>query len=248
MMELVLLRHGQSAWNLENRFTGWIDVDLSQQGLREAARAGELLKAGGYSFDAAYTSRLKRAIRTLWIALDALDQLWIPVEHEWVLNERHYGALQGLNKAESVRAHGEATVLAWRRSFSTPPPPLRSDDPSHPRFDPRYADVNPQLLPSTESLKETCARVIPFYESVIVPQLRAGKKLIIAAHGNSLRALLMHLDGLSEAEITGINIPTGFPLVYSFDATLRATGRRYLGDEAEVRAAIDGVASQTKQK
>ena len=247
IMELVLLRHGQSAWNLENRFTGWVDVDLSEQGLREAARAGELLKEGGFTFDAAYTSRLKRAIRTLWITMDTLDLLWVPVSREWVLNERHYGALQGLNKAESVKAHGEEQVLAWRRSFATPPPPLSIDNPSHPRFDPRYADVPAAKLPCTESLKETCERVIPFYESVIVPQLKAGRKLIIAAHGNSLRALVKHLDGMGEAEIAKLNIPTGFPLVYTLDTALKATGRRYLGDEAAVCAAIDGVAAQTKQ-
>jgi 2,3-bisphosphoglycerate-dependent phosphoglycerate mutase len=246
-MELVLLRHGQSAWNLENRFTGWVDVDLSDAGRVEAARAGALLKAEGFVFDVAYTSRLKRAIRTLWIALEGLDQMWIPVRPDWRLNERHYGSLQGLNKAEAVQAHGEATVQAWRRSFSTPPPALAADSPMNPARDPRYADVPRECLPLTESLKECCERVVPFWEQEILPAMRQGQRLIITAHGNSLRALVKHLDGMDEASIAALNIPTGFPLVYSFDAALRPTGRRYLGDADLVRAAIEGVAHQTKK-
>lgn len=245
-MELVLLRHGQSAWNLENRFTGWVDVDLSEAGRREALRAGTLLKEGGFVFDVAYTSRLKRAIRTLWITLDALDQMWLPVHKDWRLNERHYGALQGLNKAEAVKAHGEETVLAWRRSFATPPPALSAESAMNPALDARYADVDSARLPLTESLKECCERVVPFWEQELLPVMREGQRLLITAHGNSLRALVKHLDGMDEKAIAKLNIPTGFPLVYSFDAAMRPTGRRYLGDENEVRAAIEGVAHQTK--
>lgn len=243
--DLVLLRHGQSTWNLENLFTGWTDVDLTPQGREEAARAGQAMKAEGLTFDLAYTSVLKRAIRTLWIALDEMDLLWVPVERNWILNERHYGALQGLDKVQAVKEHGDEQVHKWRRGFAITPPPLTEDDERHPRFEPAYRDLDPSVLPCTESLKITCDRVIPFWEKTIKPQVAAGRRIIIGAHGNSLRALVMHLDGLSEDEITKLNIPTGYPLVYSFDADMKPTGHRYLGDQAAIKAAIDGVANQT---
>ena len=243
---LVLLRHGQSTWNLANRFTGWVDVDLTDKGREEAALAGDLLAAEGVAIDRAFTSVLKRAIRTLWIALDRMDRMWIPVERTWLLNERHYGGLTGQNKKEAVEQFGEEQVQIWRRSFDTPPPPLPRDDPRHPRFDPRYAALDPAILPDTESLASTCDRVIPCWNEMIVPRIQEGQTVLIAAHGNSLRALVMHLDGLSAGEISKLNIPTGFPLVYELDDDLHKTASRYLGDPDAIAAAISGVASQTK--
>jgi 2,3-bisphosphoglycerate-dependent phosphoglycerate mutase len=243
---LILLRHGQSEWNLKNLFTGWVDVDLTEQGRGEAAESARLIQAEGLDFDLAYTSTLKRAIRTLWIVMDGMDRMWVPVVRAWELNERHYGALQGLDKAETVRRHGEEQVLIWRRSYDVPPPPLDDDDPGHPRFEARYAGVDPAKLPSTESLKDTLARVKPFWENEIVPQIRAGRRVIIAAHGNSLRALVKMLDGLDEEEILKLNIPTGIPLVYELDDELRAIGRRYLGDPEAAKRAAEAVANQAK--
>jgi 2,3-bisphosphoglycerate-dependent phosphoglycerate mutase len=248
MYQLVLLRHGQSTWNLSNRFTGWTDVDLTEQGREEAQEAGRLLEAGGFVFDIAHTSVLKRALRTNWIVLDVLDRLWIPVIPDWRLNERHYGALQGLNKAETAEKHGEAQTQIWRRSFDTPPPPLPPDDPRHPKHDPRYASIRPADLPSTESLKDTIARFIPYWKETIAPQIAAGKRVLITAHGNSLRALVKYLDGISEQDIVGLNIPTGIPLVYELDAALRPIGHRYLGDPEEARKAAEAVAQQASRK
>ena len=245
MHKLVLLRHGESDWNRENRFTGWTDVDLSAQGLEEARAAGRLLKDAGYAFDLAYTSVLKRAIRTLNLALEALDQLWIPVEKHWRLNERHYGALQGLNKAEMAAKFGEAQVLAWRRSYDTPPPALEAADARNPVRDPRYAGVR---VPLTECLKDTVARVIPFWQGTIGPQVRAGKRVLVAAHGNSLRALVKHLDAVSDADIVALNIPTGVPLVYELDAALKPLRHYYLGDAAEVEKRLAAVAAQGKAR
>jgi 2,3-bisphosphoglycerate-dependent phosphoglycerate mutase len=245
MHKLVLLRHGESVWNRENRFTGWTDVDLSAQGVEEARAAGRLLKAEGWAFDLAFTSVLKRAIRTLNLALEELDQLWLPVRKDWRLNERHYGALQGLNKAEMAARFGEAQVLAWRRSYDTPPPALQPGDERHESRDPRYRGVT---VPATECLKDTVARVIPYWESAIAPELRAGRKVLVAAHGNSLRALIKHLDGVSDADIVGLNVPTGVPLVYELDAGLRPLGHRYLGDAAEVARRVAAVSSQGKAK
>jgi 2,3-bisphosphoglycerate-dependent phosphoglycerate mutase len=244
---LVLLRHGQSTWNLANRFTGWVDEDLSDKGREEAAVAGDLLAREGFAIDRAFTSVLKRAIRTLWIALDRMDRMWIPVERTWLLNERHYGALTGQNKQEAVEQFGAEQVQIWRRSFDTPPPPLSREDPRHPRFDPRYAALDPELLPDTESLSTTCDRVIPCWNEMIAPEIRKGRTVLVAAHGNSLRALVMHLDGLSAEEISNCNIPTGFPLVYELDDDLRKTASRYLGDPDAVAAAISGVAGQTQR-
>ena len=243
---LILLRHGQSEWNLKNLFTGWIDVDLTEQGRTEAAEAARLIEAEGLDFDLAYTSTLKRAIRTLWIVMDGMDRMWVPVIRAWELNERHYGALQGLDKAETVRRHGEEQVLIWRRSFDVPPPPMDDDDPRHPRFEARYADVDPARLPSTESLKDTLARVRPYWENEIAPQVRAGRKVIIAAHGNSLRALVKMLDGLDDEEVLKLNIPTGIPLVYELDEELAAVSRRYLGDPEAAKRAAEAVANQAK--
>ncbi len=248
MHTLVLLRHGQSAWNLENRFTGWTDVDLTDAGRAEAQTGADLLKREGLGFDVAHTSVLKRAIRTLWITLDTLDQMWIPVSRTWRLNERHYGALQGLNKAETAAKHGEDQVKIWRRSFDTPPPALTKDDPRHPGSDPRYAGVPAKELPLTESLKDTIARVLPYWETEIVPQIRAGKRVLIAAHGNSLRALVKHLDGLTPEQIMEVNIPTGVPLVYRLDSDLRPVSSGYLGDPDRVAAAMHAVASQGATK
>jgi 2,3-bisphosphoglycerate-dependent phosphoglycerate mutase len=248
MHQLVLLRHGQSTWNLSNRFTGWTDVDLTEHGREEAQEAGRLLEEGGFVFDIAHTSVLKRALRTNWIVLDVLDRLWIPVIPDWRLNERHYGALQGLNKAETAEKHGEAQTQIWRRSFDTPPPPLQADDPRHPKHDPRYASVRPADLPSTESLKDTIARFIPYWKETIAPQIAAGKRVLITAHGNSLRALVKYLDGISEQDIVGLNIPTGIPLVYELDAALRPIGHRYLGDPEEARKAAEAVAQQASRK
>lgn len=232
MKRLVMLRHGQSTWNLENRFTGWHDVDLSDQGREEARAAGALLQAHGYRFDLAYTSVLKRAIRTLWIALDELDAMWIPVTKHWRLNERHYGALTGLDKAETAAEYGDDQVHVWRRSFATPPPPLAEDDPRHPRFDPRYAGLADSLLPATESLETTLQRVLPYWESDIAPALSDKDTVLIAAHGNSLRALVKHLQGISDEAITGVEIPTGQPLVFELDERLRVRDEYYLRDRA----------------
>jgi 2,3-bisphosphoglycerate-dependent phosphoglycerate mutase len=243
---LILLRHGQSEWNLQNLFTGWTDVDLTQQGRAEAMEAARLIEAEGLDFDLAFTSVLKRAIRTLWIVMDRMDRMWVPVRRAWELNERHYGALQGLDKAETGRRHGEAQLLLWRRSYDVPPPPLSADDPRHPRFDTRYAGVDPDRLPATESLKDTLARVQPYWEANIAPQLHAGRRLIIAAHGNSLRALVKMLDGLSEDEVLKLNIPTGIPLIYELDDDLRPLGHRYLGDPEAAARAAEAVANQAK--
>jgi 2,3-bisphosphoglycerate-dependent phosphoglycerate mutase len=248
MIKLVLLRHGQSAWNLENRFTGWTDVDLTEQGLAEAHSAGKVLREEGYIFDLAFTSVLKRAIRTLWITLDELNQMWIPVYNAWQLNERHYGALQGLNKAETAEKYGAEQVKVWRRSYATPPPPLNLDDDRHPRFDPRYAGLTPAELPATESLAITLDRVLPYWEKRIVPELKAGKRVLIAAHGNSLRALVKHLDNISEEEIVELNIPTGVPLVYELDDNLKPIKHYYLGDPEAVAAAAEAVAKQASKK
>jgi 2,3-bisphosphoglycerate-dependent phosphoglycerate mutase len=245
MHKLVLLRHGESTWNRENRFTGWTDVDLSPKGVEEAHAAGRLLREGGYRFDLAFTSVLKRAIRTLWIGLEELDQLWLPVEKSWRLNERHYGALQGLNKAEMAQKYGEQKVLVWRRSYDTPPPALDANDQRYEAIDPRYSGVE---VPRAECLKDTVARVIPYWQSAITPAVRAGRRVLIAAHGNSLRALVKHLDGVSEAEIVGLNIPTGIPLVYELDDDLKPRKHYYLGDAAEVEKRMAAVAAQGKAK
>ena len=237
MHKVVLLRHGESTWNRENRFTGWTDVELSDRGRQEAAEAGRLLKDGGFVFDVAFTSLLKRAILTMVAALDAVDGLWIPVEKSWRLNERHYGALQGLNKAETAAKHGEAQVKVWRRSYDIPPPPLHAGDPRNPVFDPRYADVDPRDLPLTESLKDTVARFLPYWHEAIAPTIRSGKRVLIAAHGNSLRALVKYLDGVSDPEIVELNIPTGIPLVYELSDALRPIRHYYLGDPAAAAAA-----------
>jgi len=248
MPTIVLLRHGESTWNQENRFTGWTDVDLSARGHDEAAEAGRLLKDGGYVFDIAYTSVLKRAIRTLHIALDRLDLLWIPVVKNWRLNERHYGALQGLNKAETAARHGEAQVKIWRRSYDVPPPPLSADDARHPSHDPRYAHLDPADLPLAESLKDTVARFLPYWHDIIAPAIQGGQRVLIAAHGNSLRALVKHLDEVPEADIVELNIPTGIPLVYELDDDLAPLRHYYLGDPAAAAAAAARVASQATRK
>jgi 2,3-bisphosphoglycerate-dependent phosphoglycerate mutase len=246
--KLVLLRHGQSIWNLENLFTGWIDVDLSAQGLEEAKEAGRLLKAEGIPFDLAFTSVLKRAIRTLWITLDELDMMWLPVERSWRLNERHYGALQGLDKAQTVAKHGAEQVKIWRRSYDIPPPPLAADHPQHPRFDRRYAGVPAGEMPASESLKDTLARVLPFWNGRIRPELEAGRNVLVAAHGNSLRAMVKMLDGISDADIVELNIPTGVPLLYELDAKLQPVSSRYLGDAEAVKARAEAVARQAEAK
>jgi len=245
MHKLVLLRHGESAWNRENRFTGWTDVDLSAQGVEEARSAGRLLKADGYDFDLAFTSVLRRAIRTLHLVLEELDRLWLPVAKDWRLNERHYGALQGLNKAETAARFGEAQVLAWRRSYDTPPPALEPGDPRHEAGDPRYAGVS---VPRTECLKDTVARVMPCWESTIAPAVRGGRRVLVAAHGNSLRALIKHLDGVSDADIVGLNVPTGIPLAYELDDGLRPLRHYYLGNAEEVAKRVAAVAAQGKTK
>jgi 2,3-bisphosphoglycerate-dependent phosphoglycerate mutase len=243
--KLVLLRHGESQWNRENRFTGWTDVDLSEQGLAEARGAGRLMKEAGYSFDLAFTSVLKRAIRTLWIALDELDQMWLPVEKSWRLNERHYGALQGLNKAEMAAQYGEEQVLVWRRSYDTRPPELAVEDPRYEGRQARYAGVQ---VPRSECLKDTVARVVPYWAAAIAPAVSAGRRVLVAAHGNSLRALVKHLDSVGDAEIVGLNIPTGVPLVYELDASLKPVRHYYLGDAAEIAQRTAAVASQGKAK
>ena len=248
MYKVVLLRHGESTWNKENRFTGWTDVDLSEKGRGEAKKAGELLRAEGFVFDVAYTSVLKRAIRTLWYALDELDLMWIPTTKAWQLNERHYGALQGLNKAETAAKFGDEQVLIWRRSYDTPPPELTTDDERYPGHDPRYAGLGSAELPLTESLKETVARVIPYWNDEIAPAIRAGKRVIIAAHGNSLRALVKYLDDMSEQAVLALNIPTGVPLVNELDGALKPIQSYYLGDPEEIAKAAAAVAAQGKAK
>jgi 2,3-bisphosphoglycerate-dependent phosphoglycerate mutase len=248
MFKLVLLRHGQSVWNLENRFTGWTDVGLTQQGEAEAHKAGQLLKSEGYSFDVAYTSVLKRAIKTLWIAMEEMELEWLPVYRAWQLNERHYGALQGLNKAEMAIKFGEEQVHTWRRSYDVPPPALEWDDERHPRFDPRYASLRPEDLPATESLKITLERVLPYWHMVLAPAIKSGQRMLVAAHGNSLRALVKYLDNISDVEIPGLNIPTGIPLIYELDDDLKAIRHYYLGDPEEVAKAAAAVAAQGKAK
>ncbi|MBI3371564.1 MAG: 2,3-diphosphoglycerate-dependent phosphoglycerate mutase [Betaproteobacteria bacterium] len=248
MHKLVLLRHGESDWNRENRFTGWTDVDLSEKGVDEARAAGRLLKSENYAFDIAFTSVLRRAIRTLALALEELDALWIPVEKHWRLNERHYGALQGLDKAETAARFGEAQVLAWRRSYDTPPPALEKGDPRSPEGDPRYASLAPAELPLTECLKDTVARVLPYWNGSIAPAIHAGKRVIVAAHGNSLRALIKHLDSVSDPDIVGLNVPTGVPLVYELNDDLTPRRHYYLGDADEVARRIAAVAGQGKAK
>ncbi|GAA0780098.1 2,3-diphosphoglycerate-dependent phosphoglycerate mutase [Castellaniella ginsengisoli] len=246
MHKLVLMRHGESQWNLENRFTGWTDVDLTDTGREQARLAGELLRAQGYEFDLAYASVLKRAIRTLWIALDAMDAMHTPIGLHWRLNERHYGALQGLNKAETAARYGEAQVLQWRRAYAIAPDPLAEDDPRHPRFDARYRRVPAAELPATECLRDTVDRVVPFWNESIAPAIRSGRRVLVSAHGNSLRALIKHLDGISDDDIIGLNIPTGQPLVYELDEDLRPLRHYYLGDEDQIRAAMQAVANQGK--
>ena len=248
MTKLVLLRHGQSQWNKENRFTGWVDVPLSAEGELEAKRAGELLRAEGLSFDLAFTSLLKRAIKTLWIALEELDQAWIPVERNWRLNERMYGALQGLNKAEVAARHGAEQVKIWRRSYDVPPPPISPEHEYWPGRDRRYAKLSPSELPLAESLKDTVIRFLPYWESAIAPLIRLGETALIAAHGNSLRALVKHLDGMSDADVIELNIPTGIPLVYELDADLRPVSRRYLGDPEEAEKRANAVASELARR
>jgi 2,3-bisphosphoglycerate-dependent phosphoglycerate mutase len=246
--KLILVRHGQSIWNVENLFTGWYDVDLSDQGRLEAAQAGRELQTENLRPDIAFTSVLKRAIRTLWLILDTTDRMWTPVERHWRLNERHYGALQGLNKAQTVAQHGEAQVKIWRRSYDIPPPPMALDDPRHPRFDPRYAGIDPKSLPATESLKDTLARVLPFWESRIVPELRANKNVLVVAHGNSLRALVKMLDMMSESDIVEFNIPTGIPMLYELDEQLQPVSRRFLGDAQAIASAQEAVRRQAEKK
>ncbi|MBF6593012.1 MAG: 2,3-diphosphoglycerate-dependent phosphoglycerate mutase [Thermaceae bacterium] len=248
MHKLVLLRHGESTWNQENRFTGWTDVDLSERGVAEAHQAGQLLKEQGFTFDVAFTSVLKRALRTLWITLEDTDLLWIPVHRSWRLNERHYGALQGLNKAEMAAQYGEAQVLEWRRSYSTRPPALEASDPRYPGHDPRYADLDSHTLPLTECLQDTVARFLPYWQDNIAPAVRQGQRVLIAAHGNSLRALVKYLDGISDNEIVGLNIPTGIPLVYELDERLEPLRHYYLGDQEEIAKQMQAVANQGKAK
>lgn len=248
MYKLVLMRHGESQWNLENRFTGWSDVDLTDLGREQARQAGLLLKQNGYAFDLAFTSVLKRAIRTLWIALDAMDSMYVPVGVNWRLNERHYGALQGLNKAETAAKYGDEQVLVWRRAYAIAPEPLAEDDPRHPRFDRRYARLEPAQVPATECLKDTVARVVPFWNDSIAPAIKAGRQVLVTAHGNSLRALIKHLDGISDDDIVHLNIPTGQPLVYELDGDLKPIRHYYLGDAAEIEAAMAAVAAQGKAK
>jgi 2,3-bisphosphoglycerate-dependent phosphoglycerate mutase len=244
MHTVVLLRHGESTWNRENRFTGWTDVDLSEKGVEEAKAGGTLLADEGYTFDIAYTSVLKRALRTNWIVLDILDRLWIPVERSWRLNERHYGALQGLNKAETSMKHGEAQTKLWRRSFDVPPPALALDDPRHPSHDPRYAKLTPDERPATESLKDTIARFLPYWTGTIGPAILAGQRVLVTAHGNSLRALVKHLDKISDKDIAELNIPTGIPLVYELDDALQPIRHFYLGDPEAAQKAAEAVAKQ----
>ncbi len=246
MYKLVLIRHGESTWNLENRFTGWTDVDLTPTGVEQAKNAGRLLKAEGYDFDLAYTSVLKRATRTLWHTLDEMDRTWLPVVHSWRLNERHYGALQGLNKADMAKQYGDEQVLVWRRSYDTPPPALEPTDPRSERGDRRYARLKPEEVPLTECLKDTVARVLPFWNESMAPAILSGKRVVVAAHGNSIRALIKYLDGISDADIVGLNIPNGIPLVYELDASLKPVRHYYLGDAEAAAKAAAAVASQGK--
>ena len=244
MKKLVLLRHGESVWNKENRFTGWTDVGLSEKGFTEALEAGRTLSREGYVFDVAYTSVLKRAIKTLWLALEEMDEMWIPVRNSWRLNERHYGALQGLNKAETAERHGMEQVMLWRRSYDVPPPALDAQDPRYPGRDPRYAGLGPGEVPLTESLKDTVSRFLPYWHQEIAPAVREGQRVLISAHGNSIRALVKYLDGISDEEIVGLNIPTGIPLVYEFDDNLKPIHSYYLGDTEAVKKATQSVADQ----
>lgn len=248
MHTLVLIRHGQSTWNLSNRFTGWTDVDLTDTGIQEATEAGRLLAEEGLTFDLAYTSLLKRAIRTLWLTLDAMDLMWLPVTRSWKLNERHYGALQGLNKKETAEKFGDEQVHIWRRSYDVRPDPLDPQDERHPRHDRRYADIPEAELPATECLKDVVARMLPYWEDTIVPRITSGQRVLLVAHGNSLRALVKHLDDIADDDIPGLNIPTGMPLVYTLDADLKPTDRRYLGDPEKVRKAMEAVAAQGRSK
>jgi len=248
MYKVVLLRHGESEWNLSNRFTGWTDVDLTDTGIEQAKSAGKVLKEKGFTFDIAFTSVLKRALKTMWIALDEMDLLWIPFVKDYRLNERHYGALQGLNKAETAAEHGEEKVLIWRRSYDIPPPPLEKTDDRYPGKDPRYADLDEKDIPQTECLKDTVARFLPFWHETIAPTIKSGKKVLIAAHGNSLRALVKYLDDISEEDIIKLNIPTGMPLVYELDENLKPIKNYYLGDEEAVKKAMEAVANQGKAK
>ena len=248
MRRLVLLRHGESIWNQENRFTGWTDVDLSERGVAEAMLAAKLLREADYDFDVAFTSVLKRAIKTLWIVLEAMDRMWIPQHKSWRLNERHYGALQGLNKAETAAKFGDAQVKIWRRAYDTPPPALEDDDPRLEIRDPRYAEIDPAAFPRTECLKDTVARFLPYWHATIAPAIRSGRRVIIAAHGNSLRALVKYLDGISDADIVELNIPTGVPLVYELDSELKPARHYYLGDPQAIEAAMRAVANQGRSK
>ena len=248
MYKIVLIRHGESLWNKENLFTGWTDVDLSEQGITEAHTAGKRLKEEGFHFDEAWTSVLKRAIRTLWIVLDEMDLMYLPIHHDWRLNERHYGALQGLNKAETATRYGDEQVKLWRRSFDVPPPALQKDDLRYPGFDPRYANLSPEQLPLCESLKDTCQRTMPFWEEVIVPRLVAGRRMVVSAHGNSMRAIVKSLNRISDADITELNIPTGIPLVYEFAEDLSVIRDYYLASADEVAKAAAAVANQGKAK
>ncbi|MDA1332036.1 MAG: 2,3-diphosphoglycerate-dependent phosphoglycerate mutase [Proteobacteria bacterium] len=247
MKKLVLLRHGESVWNQENRFTGWVDVDLSDKGVREAKEAGALLKREGFNFDRAFGSMLKRAIRTMWLTLEELDQIWVPQSLTWRLNERHYGALQGLNKSETAKKFGDDQVLLWRRSYNTPPPPLENNSPMDPKLDKRYSSVPDKDLPVTECLQDTVKRFLPLWEETIAPLILNEKKLLIVAHGNTLRALIKHLDHISETDIVDLNVPTGIPLVYELNDTLQPMRKYYLGDESKVKAATAAVAAQTKR-
>jgi 2,3-bisphosphoglycerate-dependent phosphoglycerate mutase len=248
MKKVVLLRHGESIWNQENRFTGWVDVGLSEKGVQEAVEAGRTMAREGFVFDVAYTSVLKRAIKTLWLALEEMDLMWIPIHHSWRLNERHYGALQGLNKAETAERHGMELVQLWRRSYDVPPPALLRDDPRYPGNDPRYANLRASELPLTECLKDTVTRFLPYWHEVITPAVKEGRRVLIAAHGNSLRALVMYLDNISEAEIPGLNIPTGFPLVYELDDDLKPFRSYYLGDAEAAKRAAEAVGAQVSKK
>jgi len=248
MYKIVFMRHGESTWNLENRFTGWTDVDLTEKGVNEARQAGKILKEAGFEFDLCYTSVLKRAIRTLWLTLDEMDLMWLPVKHDWRLNERHYGALQGLNKAETAAKYGDEQVLVWRRSYDVPPNPLDPDDARTSYNDPRYKGLKREQIPLTECLKDTVARVMPAWDEEIAPAIKAGRKILISAHGNSLRALIKSLDGISDKDIVGLNIPNGQPLVYELDANLKPIKSYYLGDQEAIEAAMKAVASQGKAK
>jgi 2,3-bisphosphoglycerate-dependent phosphoglycerate mutase len=248
MYKIVFMRHGESTWNLDNRFTGWTDVDLTEKGAKEARAAGKVLKDAGFTFDLAYTSVLKRAIRTLWLAMDEMDMMWLPIKNDWRLNERHYGALQGLDKAETAAKYGDAQVLVWRRSYDTPPPALEAGDERSSAHDPRYAGLEQAQIPLTECLKDTVARVMPAWDEEIAPAIRAGRQILISAHGNSLRALIKMLDGISDEDIVGLNIPNGQPLVYELDADLKPIRHYYLGDQDAIAAAVAAVANQGKAK